>query len=319
MVKLNELPDKPIYPIKTVSARTGILPVTLRAWERRYHLLTPQRGGNRYRLYSEQDIAILTWVKDKVEEDLQISAAARLVDQMRKTGDWPEARVTIQAAHPKHSDEPPGKYVPLLYQSLYDKKESTALEVLEDVYSKFELISIFSEILTPVLVKIGEAWYDGRISISTEHFASSLIRGWLLQLFYALPSRNTGKRILVGNGPDEDHEIGELMFACQLREKGFFVDYVGPDNPMEDLVEYAGEQNAALVILTATLETNALELKKTQEKLNHLPKPPIFAYAGQAFSLFPALLTAVPGVYLGKSLEAGLIKVEELLGTPNRA
>ena len=318
MPKLNELPDKPIYPIKTVSARTGILPVTLRAWERRYHLLTPQRGDNRYRLYSEQDIAILTWVKDKVEDDVQISTAARLVEQMRKTGDWPEAKATIQTTHPKHSDEPPGNYVPLIYQSLHDKKESDALEVLEDVYSKFELISIFSEILTPVLVKIGEAWYEGRIGVSTEHFASSLIRGWMLKIYYTLPSRRTSKRILVGAGPDEMHEIGELMFACLLREKEYFVDYIGPDNPAEDLVSYAGEEKAAMVILTASIETNALQLMKIQEKLNHIPNPPIFAYAGQAFSLFPALLSAVPGIYLGKNLEDGLKKVEELLGTSNR-
>jgi DNA-binding transcriptional MerR regulator len=318
MPKLNEIPDKPIYPIKTVSARTGILPVTLRAWERRYHLLTPQRGDNRYRLYSEQDIAILTWVKDKVEDDLQISTAARLVDHMRKTGDWPEAKVAIQTTHPKHSDEPPSKYVPLLYQTLHEKKESTALEVLEDVYSKFELLTIFSEILTPVLVKIGEAWYDGRIGVSTEHFASSLIRGWMLKIFYALPSRQTSKRILVGAGPDEMHEIGELMFACLLREKEYFADYIGPDNPVEDLVSYADEEKAVMVILTASIDTNAFQLKKIQEKLDRLPKPPIFAYAGQAFNLFPALITAVPGVYLGKSLEDGLKKVEELLCTPNR-
>ena len=316
MSKINELPNEPLFPIKTVSVRTGVQPVTLRAWERRYHLLNPQRADNHYRLYSEQDIAILTWVKNKVDNEMQVSAAARLVEQMQKTGDWPEVAARVQAPQLRRSDEPAENYVSILYQFLYGKNEQDALKLLNELFVGYELVYLFTKILTPVLVKIGEAWYEGRIGISTEHFASALIRGWLLKLFYELPSRQSNKRILVGSGPDEMHEIGDLMFANLLREKGYFVDYIGPDNPVDDLVDYAEEEKAAMVILTASIDTNALQLKKIQEKLNRLPKPPVFAYAGQAFNLFPALLSAVPGFYLGKSMEDGLKKVEELLAVP---
>ena len=68
-----------------------------------------------------------------------------------------------------------------------------------------------------------------------------------------------------------------------------------------------------MVILTASLDTNALVLKKLQEKLNALPKPPIFAYAGQAFVLFPNLCQTIPGVFLGNTLAEGVDKVGELL------
>jgi len=45
-----------LYPIRTVSRLTGVPPVTLRAWERRYRLITPTRTEKGHRLYTEADI-----------------------------------------------------------------------------------------------------------------------------------------------------------------------------------------------------------------------------------------------------------------------
>lgn len=47
------------FPIRELSARTHVNTVTLRAWERRYGLLKPQRTAKGHRLYSEQDVAII--------------------------------------------------------------------------------------------------------------------------------------------------------------------------------------------------------------------------------------------------------------------
>lgn len=54
MVSIAEFSDDPKFTIKVVSERTGIKPVTLRAWERRYDLLDPNRLENNYRLYSDR-------------------------------------------------------------------------------------------------------------------------------------------------------------------------------------------------------------------------------------------------------------------------
>ena len=52
----------PVYNIKAVSRLVGLLPVTLRAWERRYGLPAPSRGEQGYRLYSERDLHVLRWL-----------------------------------------------------------------------------------------------------------------------------------------------------------------------------------------------------------------------------------------------------------------
>ena len=58
--------SKKTYTIGDVSQQTGVASVTLRAWERRYGLIKPQRTAKGHRLYNQgniQDIQhILSWL-----------------------------------------------------------------------------------------------------------------------------------------------------------------------------------------------------------------------------------------------------------------
>mgnify|MGYP001816018414 CR=1 FL=1 len=51
-----------MLPIRTVANLTSINPVTLRAWERRYNLITPQRTPKGHRLYTEADVELIRQV-----------------------------------------------------------------------------------------------------------------------------------------------------------------------------------------------------------------------------------------------------------------
>ena len=59
--------EEELYPIREVSRLTGVNPVTLRAWERRYGLIQPTRSESGHRLYSLADIdavrSILAWIE----------------------------------------------------------------------------------------------------------------------------------------------------------------------------------------------------------------------------------------------------------------
>lgn len=70
-----------LYAIGEVAELTGINPVTLRAWQRRYGLLQPQRTSKGHRLYSEAEVArirqILTWL----ELGVSIGQVKGLLDQ----------------------------------------------------------------------------------------------------------------------------------------------------------------------------------------------------------------------------------------------
>ena len=70
--------DTPVFNTKAVVQQTGVSAPTLRAWERRYKLLSPERAHNTYRLYSERDVAMILWLKARVDTGMAISQAIAL-------------------------------------------------------------------------------------------------------------------------------------------------------------------------------------------------------------------------------------------------
>ena len=76
----------PIYNIKAVSSMLDLLPVTLRAWERRYGLPSPQRGDQGYRLYSEYDVRTLRWLKHQNDLGMSIGQAVKYLNELKDSG-----------------------------------------------------------------------------------------------------------------------------------------------------------------------------------------------------------------------------------------
>ena len=76
--RVRGLDARPVYNIKAVAEATGLPAATLRAWERRYGALAPSRTEGGYRLYSERDIALLIWLKERIDEGMTISQALAL-------------------------------------------------------------------------------------------------------------------------------------------------------------------------------------------------------------------------------------------------
>lgn len=66
------------YKIGAVSKMTGIAPDTLRIWERRYDVVTPERTPAGGRLYNHDQISRLTLVKNLVDAGDSISSVAGL-------------------------------------------------------------------------------------------------------------------------------------------------------------------------------------------------------------------------------------------------
>ena len=72
--------EAPAFNLKAVVRETGLKPDTIRAWERRYGVLSPGRSNGGYRLYSERDIATLRWLKNQVDAGVSISRAVALLE-----------------------------------------------------------------------------------------------------------------------------------------------------------------------------------------------------------------------------------------------
>jgi MerR family transcriptional regulator, light-induced transcriptional regulator len=314
MTSIADYPDEPKYSIKVVSTQTGIRAVTIRAWERRHEILTPFRSDNRYRLYSERDVAILRWVKNRVDGGISISHAVEELKKMTRSGVWPEALPSVPEPARSIRLLPAEQYSRLLYQALIRHDELGASTLLREMQTAYDITSIFEDILRPCLVNIGEAWYRGEIRITTEHFASAFVRGRLLTLLQAFSFRRNAPYILIGCAPTEQHEIGSLMIAVLLRSKGLRVEYLGPDIPVDDLVDYAGYEHPQMVVLSSSLESSAAEIHLVQGKLNKIQPPPIFGYGGQAFINKSALQKQIPGLYLGNTIDDAVNTICKKIG-----
>jgi DNA-binding transcriptional MerR regulator len=70
----------PIYPIRTVAHLTGVNPRRIRAWEDQYNLFTPARTGGGHRLYSEDDVERVRWVKAMVDRGMSLKGIQRLME-----------------------------------------------------------------------------------------------------------------------------------------------------------------------------------------------------------------------------------------------
>ena len=70
--------DESRYPIRVVIARTGLTADVLRAWERRYGAVRPQRSAGGQRLYSEEDVTRLTLLRRATLAGHSIAEVARL-------------------------------------------------------------------------------------------------------------------------------------------------------------------------------------------------------------------------------------------------
>jgi methanogenic corrinoid protein MtbC1 len=313
MSTIADLPDTPRHTIKHVCIQTGIQAVTLRAWERRYHVLKPRRTGGNYRLYSDRDIAVLRWLKIRVDSSLGISRAAAELTTMRAGNDWPAAAPSLPAAPTQPLAAPSARHAQRLFAALTATDKVQVGAILLEVMAQFDLAAVCLDIIQPCLEAIGEARSDDKINLATEYFARHYLRGWLLALFQCLPLRPRSPRIVVGCAPGEFHELGSLMLALFLRRDGYRVDFLGANVHLGDLLEFARAERPALICLSANSEDTARELRMVQAKLAGMRPRPKFAFGGRIFSLLPKQRESMPGLFLGPDAASAQEQVRQLL------
>ncbi len=243
------------YRIKRVAHLTGINPATLRAWERRYQLLTPRRSAAGYRLYSDEDISILSRIKRLIDEGLSIGEALERVRSssipLGEHADAPlvrEVRDEILAAL-LTMDRPRA-------QASWDRLES--LPSLRRV----------DEVLMPVLREVGERWADGQIGIADEHYATAFAREKLAATFQELDAGSVGGPLAVCAGlPHEEHELGLMAAALHLLDAGWRVIYLGVNVPLDEFGRVAAERRPTMMCTSVMRPTESEEFQRLLAEL----------------------------------------------------
>jgi methanogenic corrinoid protein MtbC1 len=227
--------------IAAIARRTGVAPDTLRKWESRYGVLRPERTEGGQRRYSEQDVARVEWLRDRLAEGWRIGEAARLLDE---------------------TSAPPLADPEALRDALMTAAAHDPLQVgplLDQAFAVLPLQVALQEIVAPVLRWIGEEWHAGRLSVAHEHAVSSRVRAKLERLMADGRGGVRGTAVLAC-APGELHDLGLLMLAVALRADGWRVEYLGASTPVDHALEFARSLDAALVCFSASRDDTAADL-----------------------------------------------------------
>jgi DNA-binding transcriptional MerR regulator len=296
----------PLYNIGVVTRVTGVPIATLHAWERRYGFPDAARTAGKHRLYSENDIAGLRWVKSQVDLGLTVSRAVIAARALEADG-----RLFLPAEPEAGWRSEPGPATsPALRESLLDAITHHDLPRADQLMG--EMLAFYSpedltlDVIGPALNAIGEAWEQGHITVATEHLASNYLRHRLLMWMVTGPTPRPGNPIVLACAPGEWHEGSLLMLGVLLRRQGWPVAYLGQNVPFHDLAEFIDDIHPPAVVLVAMCEEPARELAEWPHWIKQVGGNPLITFGGRAFVVQPELQGMVPGIYLGTAIQAGL-------------
>ncbi len=253
---MNESANQPgtgVYPIRAVCEATGVHPVTLRAWERRYGLILPMRTGKGHRLYSDADVARIRRVLALLEEGVPVSRVRPLLDA---------AGPRAHPADPAPTGAPFQDYEQRLLAALRVFDEPALDAVYNDALSLYPVSLVAAKLSTPILRRLGEAWRDDEAGIAREHFFSTFLRNRIGARLGQANRTATGPRLLAACPSGEHHELGLMQFALAAATAGYRVVMVGSDLPPGQIGAAAGAAACRAVVLSVSSNSRGATLAR---------------------------------------------------------
>jgi DNA-binding transcriptional MerR regulator/methylmalonyl-CoA mutase cobalamin-binding subunit len=266
-----------MYTIKEAAARTGLTVPVLRAWERRYGVVSPTRTPGGYRVYDEAALGRLRAMRRLIDDGWTASAAAAAVVA---------GTVESVAAAEQPRSRPRGRGVDVdVEHRLVDAAatlDSPRIEsALDDMFASGSYERVVEDHVLPALRALGDAWASGRLPVAGEHVASNAIQRRLAAAFQASgPGPAAVRPVLVGMPPGARHELGGLIFATAARRAGLRIVYLGADLPLADWVAAVERTNARGVVIGALMNADGAAARSVASGLRAANPDLVIAFGG---------------------------------------
>lgn len=279
--------------MRVVIQRTGLNPDVLRAWERRYDAIQPDRSGGGQRLYSDADIERLGLLKRVTAGGHNISQVAPLpVEELRaliRQEALPPAGPTSDAESERLRSD---------LRHAWEAVERFAMGDLEATLRRaamrVNLSRLIEDLIAPLLSRVGERWHAGTLSTAHEHAATAAIRSVLGWVNGAAVSRNGAPLAVVATPQGQRHEIGAMLSASVAASEGWRLLYLGADLPAADIARAALTVGARAVLLSIVYPDDDPQLAPELSRLRHLLPGTVSLLVGGAAAdaCAPQFLTA---------------------------
>ncbi len=249
---------KKTFSIKDLENLSGIKAHTIRIWEKRYNLLSPERTQTNIRLYSLLSLQKLLNITLLYENGLKISKIAQL-----KNEEIPlKVREIIDEKSIKNNMMNAFKLSMINFdQSLF---HNTYNKLVVDLSFR----EIFKEYFIPLLQELGYLWQSNTISTTHEHFITNLVK----QKVYTNTEKVhrseyvNNKSFVLFLPENEIHELGILYLNYELNLRGYKSIFLGQSVPIENLEPLIASNEFVEFIAYVTVEPSKEKIDKYLQK-----------------------------------------------------
>ena len=282
------------FPIRTVSDITGVNSVTLRAWERRYGLIKPHRTAKGHRLYTQEDIGLIQQILELVDEGIPISRVRAVVQQTTAAPITTDDEADIWQPH-----------INAIIQAISEFNEIAIERIYNEVLSLYPVDVVTRMLIVPLLKTLGDRWEAKQGSVAEEHFFGVYLRNKLGARFHHRQHYNNGPKLVAACLPNEQHDIGLLLFALAAHERGFQIVLLGGNMPIEELAIVVKKCKADAVVLSGSMPIIDQTIFSHIQQLVAEIEAPVFI-GGRAASTYQKELTRIHAIPAGDDLVDGL-------------
>ncbi len=218
------------FSIRDLENLSGIKAHTIRIWEKRYNLLSPERTNTNIRTYSTEGLKKLLNITMLYRNGYKISKIASLSD--------PDIPSVVKEIAGKNSLK--NYAINNFKLAMINFDQPLFLSTYNGLLAKQSFSDIFNEVFTPLLNELGLLWQTNTIFPAHQHFIS----GQIIQKIHAqtekvleLRPRDKNKIFVPFLPENEFHEIGLLYINYELVLRGYKSIYLGQTTPMKNLIE----------------------------------------------------------------------------------
>ena len=247
--------DKDMFPIRILSEKTTVGTSTLRAWERRYGLLIPERTPKGHRLYSESDIKRVHKILDLLDDghSLPVIAGMLASNKYEESNEVTSKEKVIIGEHIS-------VWTTFVEKTLVATRDFN-IERMDAVYNEatslYPIDLVITRLIEPVLKSLGSGWIEHpERGIAEEHFYTSWLKNRIGARFQHSYSHAKGARIICACLPGSFHEVGLMLFSLSALTRGYRVLYFGADLPLNQLSYITQRSAAKAVVLGAHMQLN---------------------------------------------------------------
>ena len=306
-----------MYTIKRVSEMVGVPVATLRAWQRRYGVVNPERSNSGYRLYQTRDIAVLRRMQSLVASGWSPKEAAAAVSG--ETDPETDPRIVRRIELPATAAAlPTATAVEDLVTAAIDLDPLAASRLLDEHFATGSFEYAVDAWLLPELERLGAAWANGDVTVAGEHIVAAAVQRRLSAAFDAAAMDSERFPFLLTGLPAGcHHELGILAYATAARRRGMAVLHLGPDLPVRDwLVAVQRHQPDAVVLAVPT----AADIQPAAELIKGFAARHVLIAVGGRYQDDAVSAANVSDdqwvVALGHSIGSGAAKLRDRLKPP---